>query len=79
MGEASVAVIISSKHRRDSIRAVEYAIDTIKARVPIWKKEQYADGTSNWKENCECGWKTKTGNPSRVPAGIADNSNGSLD
>lgn len=34
------------------IRCVQYAIDEIKASVPIWKKEFYEDGSS-WKENQE--------------------------
>ena len=35
--------------------AVEYAIDTLKARVPIWKREIYHGDTRAWKENLE--WK----------------------
>lgn len=38
VGESSVIVTVSSEHRRDSLAAVEYGIDTLKARVPIWKK-----------------------------------------
>ena len=38
VGEASVIVAVSSAHRRDSLAAVEYGIDTLKAKVPIWKK-----------------------------------------
>lgn len=36
--EASVIIAISSPHRIDSLEAVHYAIDTLKAKVPIWKK-----------------------------------------
>lgn len=54
MGEASVVIAVSSEHRYDAIHAVEYLIDTLKARVPIWKKEWYTDG-SVWKGNHECG------------------------
>ncbi|EFA75022.1 molybdenum cofactor synthesis protein 2 large subunit [Heterostelium album PN500] len=54
IGEASILIAISSAHRHDSLTAVQYAIDTIKATVPIWKKEYYTDGTmSVWKDNCE--------------------------
>lgn len=35
--EPSVIIAISSVHRRDSLEAVQYAIDTLKATVPIWK------------------------------------------
>ncbi|XP_052791715.1 molybdopterin synthase catalytic subunit-like [Mya arenaria] len=52
--EASVAIVVSSPHRRESLEAVQYAIDTLKASVPIWKKEWYEDGTCSWKENSEC-------------------------
>eukprot|EP01121_Diplochlamys_sp_Union-15-3_P001718 TRINITY_DN11497_c0_g1_i3.p1 TRINITY_DN11497_c0_g1~~TRINITY_DN11497_c0_g1_i3.p1 ORF type:complete len:150 (-),score=14.20 TRINITY_DN11497_c0_g1_i3:116-565(-) len=54
--ESSVIVIISSVHRRDGLEAVHYAIDEIKAVVPIWKREYYEDG-STWKENEE--WRHK--------------------
>ena len=36
--EASVVIAISSPHRRESLEAVHFAIDTLKAKVPIWKK-----------------------------------------
>lgn len=35
--EASVVIAVSSVHRKDSLEAVEYAINTLKATVPIWK------------------------------------------
>ena len=41
VGEASVAIVVSSPHRRDSLEAVHFAIDQVKALVPIWKKEVY--------------------------------------
>ena len=44
IGEASVAVAVTSPHRGDAFAACRYAIDTLKATVPIWKKEFYADG-----------------------------------
>jgi molybdopterin synthase catalytic subunit len=44
VGEASVAVAVASPHRREAFEACRYAIDTLKASVPIWKKEFYADG-----------------------------------
>jgi molybdopterin synthase catalytic subunit len=44
IGEPSVAVAVVSPHRREAFEACRYAIDTLKARVPIWKKEHYADG-----------------------------------
>lgn len=56
ISEASIVIAISSPHRKESLQAVEYAIDTLKATVPIWKKEIYADESSSWKENKECSW-----------------------
>jgi molybdopterin synthase catalytic subunit len=44
IGEASVAVAVASPHRAEAFEACRYAIDTLKATVPIWKKEFYADG-----------------------------------
>lgn len=52
VGEASVVVSVSAPHRDAAYAASRFAIDTLKARVPIWKKELYADGSS-WKENAE--------------------------
>jgi molybdopterin synthase catalytic subunit len=49
IGEASVAVAVSSPHRVEAFAACRYAIDTLKATVPIWKKEFYADG-EEWLE-----------------------------
>ena len=46
IGEASVAVAVASPHRAEAFAACRYAIDTLKARVPIWKKEFYADGSA---------------------------------
>lgn len=52
--ETSVAIVISSPHRKESLEAIQYGIDTLKATVPIWKKEIYEDGSYSWKENSEC-------------------------
>jgi molybdopterin synthase catalytic subunit len=44
VGEASVAVIVSAPHRRPAFEAALEGIDRLKKRVPIWKKEHFADG-----------------------------------
>jgi molybdopterin synthase catalytic subunit len=49
IGEASVAVAVVSPHRPEAFAACRYAIDTLKATVPIWKKEFYEDGAA-WLE-----------------------------
>ncbi len=48
LGETSVAIAVSSAHRRAAFEAGQWLIDRIKDVVPIWKKENYADGTSDW-------------------------------
>jgi len=49
IGEASVAVAVSSAHRAEAVAACHYGIDRLKAIVPIWKKEVWADG-AEWIE-----------------------------
>ncbi|RHY33654.1 hypothetical protein DYB32_007970 [Aphanomyces invadans] len=51
--EASVVIAVSSPHRREALEAVAFAIDTLKARVPIWKLEKYEGDDRMWKENPE--------------------------
>lgn len=48
LGEASVAIVVASPHRREAFAAGEWLIDSLKERTPIWKKEHWADGTSEW-------------------------------
>jgi molybdopterin synthase catalytic subunit len=48
LSEASVAIAVSSPHRRDAFEAGQWLIDRLKEVVPIWKKENWADGTSEW-------------------------------
>lgn len=44
LGEASVAVAVSSAHRTDAFPAARYVIDELKHRAPIWKKEHWPGG-----------------------------------
>lgn len=44
LGEASVAIAACAPHRDAAFAAARYAIDETKARAPIWKAEQFADG-----------------------------------
>lgn len=48
VGEASVAVAVSAAHRKEAFAAGQWLIDTLKEVVPIWKRENWADGTSQW-------------------------------
>ncbi len=51
LGEAAVAIAVAAMHRAVAFDACEYAIDELKARVPIWKKEHYRDGDARWRQN----------------------------
>lgn len=62
VGQASVIIAASGAHRKEAIHCVEYLIDELKARVPIWKREVYEGDDSVWKENIE--WHQ--GKPKRV-------------
>jgi molybdopterin synthase catalytic subunit len=44
IGETSVAVIVTAPHRGPAFEAARAAIDRLKKRVPIWKKEHFVDG-----------------------------------
>jgi molybdopterin synthase catalytic subunit len=53
IGEASVAVAVSTAHRGEAFEACRFAIDELKAKAPVWKKEKLADGGDRWVENKE--------------------------
>lgn len=48
VGEISVAVAVSCPHRAQAFEACRHAIDRLKELVPIWKKENWADGSTEW-------------------------------
>jgi len=50
--DLAVAVAVSSAHRDEAFQACRYIIDEVKHRLPIWKKEHYADGEAHW-VNCQ--------------------------
>jgi molybdopterin synthase catalytic subunit len=51
VGQASVAVAVSAAHREEAFAACRYGIDTLKATVPIWKKEHF-EGGEHWVGPC---------------------------
>ena len=53
LGEAAVLVAVSSGHRGDALKACQAGIERIKVRVPIWKKERWADGKTDWHDDPE--------------------------
>lgn len=48
VGEASVAIAVASPHRAEAYEASRYVIEELKRRVPVWKREGYVDGESEW-------------------------------
>ena len=48
IGDASIAIGVSSSHRREACAACEFVMDRIKEDVPIWKKEHWAGGPAYW-------------------------------
>jgi molybdopterin synthase catalytic subunit len=48
IGDTAVAVVAASAHRDEAFTACRYVIEEVKRRVPVWKREFYADGTVAW-------------------------------
>jgi molybdopterin synthase catalytic subunit len=48
IGEIAIRVVVTSGHRREAFEACQLVVDEIKTRVPIWKKEHYVSGASEW-------------------------------
>lgn len=47
-GEVSVVIGVAAPHRASCYEASRYVIEEIKARLPVWKRERYADGEAVW-------------------------------
>jgi len=65
IGDCAVWVGVSSSHRGEAFTACRYVIDELKARLPIWKKEHYADGQSGW-INCMTGRSAEAGDQREI-------------
>ena len=48
LGDISVAVAVSCPHRKAAFEAGQFLIDELKVSVPIWKQENWSDGTTEW-------------------------------
>ena len=57
VGEPIVAVAASARHRRAAFEAAQWAMDELKARVPVWKQEIDADGGTRWINDPTGGWE----------------------
>jgi molybdopterin synthase catalytic subunit len=71
VGEPSVIIAVSSAHRADSLEACAFAIDTVKAQVPIWKREVYEGDSTVWKENKE--WRGRMEPTAARTSGVGSN------
>jgi molybdopterin synthase catalytic subunit len=54
VGESAILVITCSSHREAAYAASRYIVDRVKHEAPIWKKEFFEDGSSEWGHNCSC-------------------------
>jgi molybdopterin synthase catalytic subunit len=54
IGEISVLVAVGCPHRAEAFEACRYAIDTLKHNAPIWKKEHWQNGHSEWVSIAVC-------------------------
>ena len=48
LGDAAVAIAVAGDHRDEAFAACRHVVEEVKRRVPIWKRERYADGTEAW-------------------------------
>jgi molybdopterin synthase catalytic subunit len=48
VGDTAVAIAVAGAHRDEAFAACRHVIEEVKRRVPIWKRELYADGTEAW-------------------------------
>ena len=51
IGEAALIAAVSAKHRKAAFDACTALVDEVKAQIPIWKHQVFADGTDEW-VNC---------------------------
>lgn len=64
LGDLAVWVGVTAEHRGAAFDACRYIIDEAKARLPIWKKEHYADGATVW---INCATRGPQGGPAASP------------
>ena len=48
IGEDAMVVAVAAEHRAQAFRAVEGIVEDVKAKLPIWKKQELTDGSHNW-------------------------------
>ncbi len=52
IGDTSLLIVVRSVHRAEAYEASRYAIEEVKHRAPVWKLEEYTDGTSSYVKGC---------------------------
>jgi molybdopterin synthase catalytic subunit len=60
VGDTAVAIAAGAGHRAEAFEACRYVIEELKSRVPIWKRERYADGSEAWVDPTAPGGTTPT-------------------
>lgn len=48
VGETAVAIVVAAGHRGEAFAAARFVIEAVKAELPVWKREEYEDGSSRW-------------------------------
>lgn len=48
IGDVALVAAVAAAHRAEAFAACAELVDTIKARVPIWKRQRFSDGASEW-------------------------------
>ena len=48
IGEDAMVVAVAAEHRAQAFRVVEAIVEDVKAKLPIWKKQELTDGSHNW-------------------------------
>ena len=66
IGDVAVAIVVGSGHRAEGFDACRYLIEAVKERVPIWKRERYADGTEAWVDPTAPGGIAPAGAPGQA-------------
>jgi len=63
IGDTAIAIVTAAAHRGEAFDACRYVIEAVKRRVPIWKREYYADGTEAWVDPTAPGGTVAAGSP----------------
>jgi len=48
VGETAVAIVVAAGHRQEAFAAARFVIEAVKEELPVWKREEYEDGSSRW-------------------------------